>query len=339
MTPRDYFQSALKIFNIDQLKSVVQSALDEPLENFTQVGSIPITIFNLLQQLELEDKKLRKFLLFLSKNSSARLKDAARIYYQHFFNIVIEVNDPYTELVVYNDAFVDRQELREKLRYFFKADTHFLLGTKGPRYSGRSHCSSFIRFVAREEDIDPIVFDLAKYNLEQLIRELIDQMYLPFSEFRDRLSQASTQGKGFIAAFKGIMRRDDSLRQKRWCLVFDHHDRTEVDPEVKAFVEEFMLEIAMRNMPADNIFIILLGQGDWAIFPANYNFHVLDVPAPPLVPSDVERYLQSLAKKFDQPLDAAELLRRRDEVLEDIQLNELSGITTMCSRLRKYTTP
>src|ERR1044072_7245611 len=130
MTPRDNFQSALKIFNIDQLKSVVESALGEPLTNFTQIGSTPVTIFNLLEQLELEDNKLKMFLKFLSKNSGARLKDAANIYYQHFFNIVIEVDDPYTELVVYNDAFVDRQELREKLRYFFNSETPFLLGTK-----------------------------------------------------------------------------------------------------------------------------------------------------------------------------------------------------------------
>lgn len=338
MTPRDKFEMTLKMYNIDQLRAIVRSALNQRLEDFVQVTGIPLTITNLLNQLEPLDVLLKDFLLYLIKNSSSRLRDAAIIYYQDFFKIVIDVPDPYTELVIYNDAFVDRFDLRDKLRVFFNAGTHYLLGTKGPRYSGRSHCATFIRYVAREEDIEPIVLDLAKYTLEQLVGELIDQMFLPYTEFRDRMAQASTQGKGFIAALKGIMRKDESLKQKRWCLVFDHHDRSEIDPEVRAFVEEFMMEIALSNMPANNFFIILLGQGDWTVFPANYNFQVVEVPTPPLTVSDVERYLQSLAKNLGQVVDPAELTRRKEEVLKDIQLSDLSGVTTMCDRLRRYTT-
>ncbi|MVT11862.1 hypothetical protein [Chitinophaga tropicalis] len=335
MSARDHFESALGLYNIDQLKMVVDKALKMRLEDYVRIESIPVTIHNLLVQLEMQDMLLKNFLLYCM-NASPRLRDATLEYYKEFFGIALQAPDPYVELVVFNNAFVDRQDLRDKLRNFFTSKTHFLLATKGPRFSGRSHCASFIKYVAKTEGIEAFALDMLEADVESMISELIDDMRLPLKEFRDRMAQHSTQAKGFISALRGIV-RDPPFSEKRWCLVFDHHDRDEIDPEVRAFVEGLMQEVAKNNLP-DNISIILLGQGDWAVFPYNLHHQVIEVSTPYIENTDVERYLNALASKNGRQLTNDELTTRRDEVLDSLNLKELKGMAEMSARLRKFFT-
>lgn len=129
--------------------------------------------------------------------------------------------------------------------------------------------------------------------------------------------------------------REPAFRTNRYCIVFDHHDLPEVSPEVRAFAEGLMQEVAKSNLPP-NVYIILLGQGAWSVYPSSLNHQIVDVEAPYIEATDVERYLTALASKTNQTLGQQELQKRKEEILDSLNLKELGGMLTMSDRLRKY---
>lgn len=333
MTTREQFEAQFRDYEMEHLELVVEKALKVKLETLVKLDGVRKTLAKLLDELEQVDLQLKDFLFYFFNGPKA-MRNAAIEYYTERFNIPVPVTDPYTDLVIFNDAFVDRQDLRDKLKLFFNCNTHQLLSTRGPRYSGRTHSASFVKYVARKEDYQDVPIDLLDNTPDDVMDEIINQMRLPAKEFNDRMAQEERKVKTFIAALKGIL-TDAPYNTKKYCLIFDHHDRDEVIPDTRKFVETLVEETAKNNYP-NNFRIILVGQGSWVKFPRNLHAKVMDVPAPYLVPGDIEKYLKGLAKQNAEDLQDEELEKRKEEVLDKLNLTELDGITTMSERLRKY---
>lgn len=323
-------------YNLDQLDAVVKAALKESRESFAIKDNLPAVVFELFEQLEQQDKKLLRFLIFLKETTNRpELRSAIADYLNECLGVNIPESDPYAEIVTLGEPFVNRQTLKEMLRTFFTNPNKRVMGTQGVRYCGRSYARYFIQHITRKEGFDFAYIDMLNTNVREIISELINTMRLPVNDFRDRLAQASTQTKGFISALKGYARefRDAG---KRWCIVFDHHDLDEVTPEVKEFAEMFIQSAI--NQDLENIWIIVLGFGPWTILKAEVYTRILAVPTLSRIEKqDVDRFIDELIVLKSETLTTQQVEARKTEIFQSLILPlNLEDMRTLCRRLRNY---
>ena len=335
MNPRERFQQALiREYELPHFDAVVRSALKEKLENFIIATDFRLTVGGFLEALEREETKLKVFLIYLASEAPVDIRSVAREYYEDAFKIPIPVKNPYAELVIQNDPFVDRKDLREQLEFFFGSNNYQILSTRGPRSSGRSHCKIFVRHTAKAEGMESLVLDMLKSSVAKMITDISNYMDLDRSKLYDPLAQPAAQIEAFISAFRGMAIKQP-VSDRKWCLIFDHHDRKEVDPDVRDFVEALVEEVAQGNLP-DRIRIVLLGRGDWVKVEATLHHRITDVSTVNLNDQDIEKFLWDLSKENKLNLEEPEIKARKAKVLDGIDLKEYAGITAMSIRLRDY---
>jgi len=332
MNPRERLEKELRRFTKEQLAALVFSALDEKLEDFAIASSLEAIIFQFMEQLLLQDKKMLSFLLFMKELNKPDLTGAINDFLPVILGRPVPQSDPYSELVVFGEPFVDRQDLRLKLKSLFTTQNGpQVLVTRGPRYSGRSHLRWLIQYVAQKEGIEAVYIDLLGNNVNDIIGQIINELGLPAAEFRDRLAQESTQAKGFRSAFRGKA-REFPAKNQRWCLVFDHHDRDEVVQDARALVEMLVDDGAAKSLA--NVWVVVLGHG--TMLSPQLTYRILDVPTVPLEPVDVEKFLGELFSRQQQQLTVDELAGKKAEIFLNLTTPlSLEGMYTMAERIRK----
>src|SRR5262245_8993793 len=102
-------------FTLDQLNMVVRRVLNNSLEYYSTGRDAQTVTDGLIDALEREGAALLKFLLFL-RETSTRVKLRAAI--EDALGIASDAN-PYQALVVFQEPFVNRRMLRDRLQQLF----------------------------------------------------------------------------------------------------------------------------------------------------------------------------------------------------------------------------
>jgi hypothetical protein len=314
-------------FSAAQLDSLVRRTLQTPLEHYAIAQDLPTLVDKLIAELERQERDIMRFLLPIRESTNRpQLKAAINSY----FGLTDKEEDPYRALFALERPFVDRDLFRDKLRDLFGSDANRVLVTRGPRYCGRSHSRWLIQHVAQANGAQVVFVDLLEDDVPDIITQLINEMALPPQEFRDRIAQASTLGKGFISALRGHTLRTNEVAHE-WCLVFDHVDREEVSEAAREFIHLLITNAANSNLP--NIRVIVLGHK--ASLPPEIAFYVLEEEILPLQPTDVARFLTEVAAKTGKPVSTRHVSEMREKIFDELRVPlDRAGMLEMARRLR-----
>ena len=339
MTSRELLEKELAAtYNDKQLDAVIRALLGIPLTHIVAIAPMPIMVTALMNNLEMDQEALKKFISHLIVSvSSPEMKGAAKEYLDEITGVVTLNEDPYQDLIVLGQPFADRQTLRAKLKDVLNTQYFRTLSANGPRYCGRSHSRILVRHVGKKIGIRVAYIDLLKTKVEDIISYLINEMQLDVKDIRDRMAQLSTQTKGFLSALRGVAQNQFVQTNTRWCVVFDHHDLVETPPERKEFAELMIEELMEDAIP--NMWVVMLGLGTCQYLQQKYLPNILDVSLSQLGPTDIETYINELhLKKNNAPMDQATLDTERDKVLNGltIPLQNIENMDTMSLRLRQY---
>jgi hypothetical protein len=288
-------EAIARAYTLDQLDSVVNRALNHTLDFYVAKGDRLTTVDKLIAALELVPDDCEDLLVKLRVwTSSPELRAAIDKYYG-----APDSPDPFEEVMILGEPYVDRQILRNKLRQVFQVPTRRALVIRGPRAAGKSYSRWVIELAGRSQTIDPVFVQLKDNVLDDIVAQLINDMNLPPRDYRDRMAQFSTIGKGFISALRG------SAKQmpvgQRWCLIFDSHDHETVPGVVRDFVNDLLREVATLQMLP--IWMVVLGYGTAsgiagsAATPGN----VISDDILHLTPPDVDKFLQQMADQTGHP--------------------------------------
>jgi hypothetical protein len=337
MTNRESLEKELCRLTANQLAQLVDSTIKQRLDHITLANNVPQLVFELINKLEKEGLRLILFLTNLKEAAySSELKGSANNFLSELLGEEVQVLDPYSDLTIRGEPFADRQTFREKLRTLFENSDKRTLAATGPRYCGRSHARILVQHVGDQVGKTYIYVDLLTNTVGEVIDQLINEMGLQI-EKRDPLAQDSTKTKDFLARLRGISRDEFVPANRRWCIVFDHHDVPETAPSVKEFAELMIkdqLEKTLRN-----VWVVMLGLGPCTkISPMDIQNKLVTADLLRLEPSDIETYIHELHLKKNQPLDAAALQAEKQKVLDgiDIPLTTLDSMTKVYSRLYTY---
>ncbi len=337
MTVRELFEKELSRFNKNQLESIVKSAIDEKLDHLTMANTIPKIVTELLNELESEQLKIIRFLIYLREfGPSTEIRGTAINYLGEWLGQPVLVQDPYTELVVFGDPFADRQSFRDKLKSLFNAQYNRALATKGPRYCGRSHSRILVRHVGQQIGVNVVYIDLLTSTVGEIIDQLVNEMQLTINK-RDPLAQDATKTKDFLEKFRGISQNQFFPANTRCCIVFDHHDLPETLPSTREFAE-LMIKDQLENS-LRNVWVVMLGLGTCTQISQVDISKMIAVDLLRIEPADIEAYINELhVKKNQQPMDPGALLKEKQKILDGLSLplETLDSMTTMSARLHQY---
>ncbi len=277
-----------EIFSEAQLSAMLRQTFrnNQGLDYYARPDTLPLRVDELLATLEHQGRDLYVFLLSLRRD-----------WAHDYWPLVVAIDNlidtpqgpnPYDDLVVLQEPFVDRATLRNLLQQLFQGPgARRALVTTGAPASGKSHSRWLIQHVASRLGIQAVVVDLVDTSVDDVVGQLINELGLPV-EFRDRLEQQSRIGKAFASALRGHLNRRDVLRP-RWCLVFDGHNHATVPAPTREFVDMLLAE----TVKGLDIYLVLLGyQGT---LPAALSPKVHEETVRQVQPADVERFLETLA--------------------------------------------
>jgi hypothetical protein len=319
-----------RAYSINQLDVFVHKVLNQPLEYYVSITDRVTTVDKLIEELERMPDDCEKFLVKLRIwTSLPEVRASIDRYYG-----VPDAPDPYEELVVLDEPFVNRQITRNKLRDLFQKPNRRAMVVRGPRASGKTYSRWLIEHVARSETIEPVYVELKDASLEEIVAQIINDLNLPPNEFRDRLAQFSTMAKGFNSALRGAARQMPA--GQRWCLIFDSHDHDAVPNTTRDFVDVLLWEVARLQMPP--IWMVVLGHraapqiAGPAVAPVNLmSDDILQVTQP-----DIDKYLQQLAAKAGQTLPPEKLTVYTAAIFNGLTPPfDHEGMTTLSGRLRE----
>jgi hypothetical protein len=337
MTVRELFEKELARFNKEQLESIVKPAIDERLDHITMANTIPRIVTELLNELEKDQLKIIRFLIYLKEfGPSTEIRGTAINYLGEMLGKPVQMQNPYTELIIFGEPFADRQSFRDKLKLLFNAPYNRALATNGPRYCGRSHSRILVRHVGQQIGINVVYIDLLNNTVEEIINQLINEMQLVI-EKRDPLAQDATKTKDFLARFRGISQNQFLAANTRCCIVFDHHDLAETLPAAKEFAE-LMIRDQLENS-LRNVWVVMLGLGNCTQISPGQIARLLSVDLLRIEPADIEAYINELrVKKNQQPMDSLTLQNEKQKILNGLALplQTIDGMMTMSERLRQY---
>ena len=294
MTPQEARAKLVDVisrsYSRDELDEVVFKALNNRLAFYVGEASLLTMVDKFIGELELTPDTLADFLAVLSTWTR---KPEVRAAINDYLEIPAG-EDPYDALMVLDEPFVNRQISRDKLRELFQTPNRRAMVVRGIRASGKSYSRWLIEHLARTEGIEPVFVELRDNAIEDVVGQIINDLSLPPTEFRDRLAQASTMTKGFISALRGSARK--MKEGEHWCLIFDSHDYDTVPQAMRTFVDDLLAEVA--NLQMLPIWMVVLGHRPLPPVPG--------VPAqlrkPPIIDDilqlsapDVEKYLQQFS--------------------------------------------
>jgi hypothetical protein len=319
-------RAIVQAFTLDQLNIVVQRVLGNSVQYYS-IGPDLVTVTDqLLTALERENTPLFKLLLYLRETTNrvplrAAIEDALAL---------APPGDPYQALVALSEPFVNRRMLREKLKQLFTNANDRTLIINGPTASGKSHSRWLVQHAARAAGIDVVYVRVSGMSLSDIVGELINGMGLPPQDFRDRLAQVSTLGRGFVSALRGYS-RIFGQRGDRWCIVFDQYDPAKLGEGVEEMVEQLAEDAANVNL--NNVWVIVLGNSKTA---TALPWRVLQETVTPLTRSDVDRFLEQLGEQCGRPLPPADRMKSVDAIFGAlIPPLDHDGMSSMTTRLRQ----
>jgi hypothetical protein len=328
-------EAICRAYSLRQFDELVRRALNTPREHYAIANDLKTIVDKFIEELELVQDQLLTFLLKLREWTS---RPELRAAINSYFGLTNAAGDPYTALLVFDEPFVNRQVFRERLCELFTNPWSRVLITRGPRACGKTHSRWLIRHVAETIGAEVVVvdFDLLD-NPDNEVRDIVDQlindMYLPPNEFRDRIAQASTISKGFASALRGHSRTAFKQSGQQWCLVFDHFDRDVVPQSAREFVRLLVSDAATLQL--QNVWVIVLGYKE--LLTPSIARRVLDEEIFPMQPPDVERFLDQMATSAGKPIQPGGNAARRDEIFNGlvVPLNH-DGMWEMARRLHKH---
>jgi len=335
-TPRQRLEEALLAkYNLQQLSFIVDAAIDEKLEAITLADNLTAVIHELLDYLLTNDRKLSDFMAHLrEKVIDSRIRIAVQEFMEEQMGEPIPQTNPYEELVIAGEPFVDRAPFRKRLGLFFNSPYERVFALQGPRESGRTYKSSFIRRVAEHEGLNDIYIDLDNNTLNDVIFQFRTEMKLPEDEFRDLMAQAATKTKGLVSVIRGAC-RDFVAKNQKWSIVIDHLDRKETNKELREFTELLLIEAKNQRLP--NIYVIVLGHAEWTNIPITVSSKFVTLPVTPLIDTDFEKYIDDLASYYDEHLTPEALAERKRKVLEGMTPPfNLKNLMDINDRLKEY---
>lgn len=339
MTNRESLEKELCKLKEGHLEQIVKSTIGERLDHISSLTkTVPLIVTDLLNYLEKEPLTQIRFLKNLKDvGYTSELKGSANNYLSEVLGEEVPVLDPYSDLIIRGEPFADRQTFREKLKVLFDLPDKRTLAAIGPRYSGRSHARILVQHVGDQVGKTYIYVDLLTSTVGEVIDQLINEMGLVIDK-RDPLAQDSTKTKDFLQRLRAISRDEFVPANKRWCIVFDHHDVPETAPSAKEFAELMIkdqLEKTLRN-----VWVVMLGLGTCTrISPMDIQNKIVIADLLRLEPSDIEAYLNELyVKKNQQPMDPVALQIEKQKVLDGlvIPLSTKDSLLAVYTRLYNY---
>ena len=316
-----------RAYQFDQLNGVVRKVLHNNLEYYVARADMLTVADQLLSKLEQRRDDLEELLLWiLAWTRKVELKAAITEY----LDLPDEDGNVYDALIVLEEPFVNRQMLRQNLRELFEIRARGALVVRGTRWVGKSHSRWLIQHIAKKVGVEIVHLDLVENSVDDIIGQLINEMNLPVKEFKDRVAQVSTVGKGLASALRGISRTLEDGHN--WCLVFDGHDREEAAAGMRELVEPLLHSAAKLELQP--IQIILLGYGK--ILPVDIRVRILEDDVAPLSQRDVENFLKEFAARSGQVLPETRCASMCSWIFDGLAfpLNQ-DGMKLMNERLRK----
>jgi hypothetical protein len=147
----------------------------------------------------------------------------------------------YTDRVVMDKAFINRDGLRTKLYELVERHAHnrsLLLVSSDDDGPGKSHTWWLLKHVADTLGIDAVQIDLREYTSMHLLAQSIADNLAFDESFKSRFTTDLKEAESFQNWFAGQLRTARSGR--RCLLVFDHLGRDNVPSDVRQLVQSLM---------------------------------------------------------------------------------------------------
>ncbi|WP_242929095.1 hypothetical protein [Pontibacter vulgaris] len=339
MNKRERLEKEIRRYTLDQLNAVVYYALNRRLEEYSIGPNYETVVFQLMQQLEMDNVTLNRFLVHLLMISPwPELRSAICEY------LGLRTKNPYDALSPFDKPVVDRQSLKSKLKNLFDKPpggtfNYHALITSGPRNSGRTHIKWLVQYVAEHEKILAVQIDMGNNSLEDMIFKLKNEMSLPNERFPDSEAQLSRQIKNFPSVLGGYLReqaRNALGNDVKWCLVFDHYDLSEAGSDSQIFVDELVKYVA--DNPSINLWIVVLGHNNTSAFKSMGGVLVEDII--PLDKKDIENYLVQVAQSSGSNYTPVEIETKCSEIFAGLIVPppalDKEGMRLIHERLRAF---
>jgi hypothetical protein len=311
---RNQLEIQLQKFSPGTLDAILLRALDKPLQYFVIADNIVDIVFRLLNRLEQEAIIMQRFLVYVWMSSpEPELQSAISNYYG------FKTPNPYDSLLPYGKPIVDRLELKKALKELFVVNGQLMhrgLIVYGPRYTGRTHAAGFISYVINSAVPRMLVtiIDLAENSLEDILYKLKEELQIPVELTSDPGAQLTRQIKNFPSTIAGHLKHKNYANpgnSQRWCLIFDHYDREEVQEEARVFVDDLVRYVGENTV---DFWIIVLGHKKPSSF-YSHPYILEPVEIEPIKQADLHTYLTNIYAENKKVISPEELNRIVNEIL------------------------
>jgi hypothetical protein len=305
-------------WDIPALRLFASDHLDLSLDNLAPEGGLKERAVKLITYLNSRlPPRDRELLEGLRDRQNARLRDVANdLLKPPFFSP--RNDDPHHAIVLGRAAFVDRAELREKLREFTNpsANTTRVLITRGDEPCGKSYSWAFLRHLAATTvGAIPQRLQLSgtSYSPKQFVEQAfallgLNQAALPPMTDNPQFARIDP----LINAFKGQIVQ----MPRRYWLVIDDLNDPSVTPPIREIA--YAIAYSVEDIRPDNLWVALLGYNtqitdpdlqwvaqDDARFPdgallAEHFQGMAEVGPTPLTPQRAREYADLLLAKFPE---------------------------------------
>jgi hypothetical protein len=250
-----------------ELRLFARDHLNVNLENLAPDATMEELAYKLINELNSvsfpprDTEMLEKFRTY----GNARLREiAAELLLPSFYS---PTNDPHDAIVLGRAVFVDRAELRQKLREFTNPtpNTTRVLIIRGDEPCGKSYSWPFLRHLAKTSvGVHPLRMGLSEFNdtPRHFVEEIFTLLNLNQAALPPRTDETGTaRFRPLINAFKGEIVR---MQQRYWLVIDDIND-----PGVSPLIRDTVYAIAysVEDTRPDNLWVILLG----------YNARITDI--------------------------------------------------------------
>lgn len=243
-------------------------------------------------------------------------------------------SDPHDAILLGAEAFVDRRELRDKLRAFTNPTpyTTRVLIVRGEQPCGKSYSWNFLRHLSASGSIGAkaLHVQLARlaepdFTPRQLFEYLFSRLNLCLSALPPMLDDPQhARVEPLVGAFMGQVQ---NLRKRYWLVIDDINDR-DVTPEIREAV--FAIASSVQDDRTENLWVFLLGYNS-LISDENLRRRVVDdarFPDAELVAEHLKLIADTHGAPLplEQALDYATVAFKKFPVLNKAAMISLTGV-------------
>jgi hypothetical protein len=283
-----------------------------------------------LVRLMREDRREEEFLAALQSEGNQAIKTVvAELERPDYFS---PSGDKHDAIVLGRRAFVDRDDLRDRIRAFTQPDaysTHMLV-VRGREACGKSYSWYFLDHLARTSGATPQTVSLKGLETP---RELVEEVFAVLDLDQSKLPAMAdapqrARMRPLVAAFKGQIRR---MAGDRYWLVFDDVNDPDVEPPVDDAA--FALAEVVEETRPERLWVALLGYNS-PIAGEKLRLIAQDDPQFP-DPDCLAKHFELLAAASTNPL-AAERAREVAEVLfSEFPVLDKAAMTALTPKIER----